>query len=154
MADRTHGETGSDPPIRDGAEYAVVRRHVGTFPEPIELRRGDRVSVGPEYDGPEGWRGWRLCAAAGQKDGWVPEQMIELDGTGGGIMKEDYCARELTTSVGERVIGSRIVNGWLWASRPSDGATGWVPISTVRALGPGTGDASGGPPCEGKPRPA
>lgn len=114
------------------ALYEVIRPHVSEFPDPIRLRRGDVVTVGPEYDGPEGWSGWILCGIAGQQDGWVPAQVIAVTQPGMGIMTEDYSARELTTAAGDRLTGTRIVNGWLWASRLSDGATGWVPLEMLR----------------------
>ena len=113
--------------------YVVVDPHVSEYPEPIRLTQGDVVSVGEEYDGPEGWAGWYLCSAPGQQDGWVPGQLIELTAPGSGVMKEDYSAKELDTAAGDRLTGSRLLNGWLWATRPSDGASGWVPLDTVRA---------------------
>jgi hypothetical protein len=113
--------------------YDVVRAHVSEFPEPINLKQGDRVAVGQEYDGPERWSGWYLCSAPGQKEGWVPAQIIDLEQPGHGVIREDYCARELDTSVGDHLTGSRVLNGWLWARRASDGETGWVPMDTLRA---------------------
>lgn len=118
--------------------YRAIRPHVSEFPEPIDLKRGDRVSVGREYDGPEGWSGWCLCAAEGQKDGWVPARIIALDRPGSGIVTEDYCARELDTRAGDALVGSRVLNGWVWATRTTDGQTGWVPLDT---LGPGGSSA-------------
>ena len=49
-------------------------------------------------------------------------------------MKEDYSAKELDTAAGDRLTGSRLLNGWLWATRPSDGASGWVPLDTVACV--------------------
>ena len=113
--------------------YAVIRAHVSEYPEPINLKKGDSVSVGQEYDGPEGWERWYFCSVPGQKDGWVPGQIIDLKEPASGVITEDYTARELDTIVGDRLTGSRVLNGWLWAKRSSDGATGWVPMNTIRA---------------------
>ncbi len=112
--------------------YVVTRAHVSEYPEPISLKKGDLVSVGEKYDGPENWENWLLCSAPGQKDGWVPAQIIALREPGAGVITEDYSATELNTVAGDRLIGSRVLNGWLWADRPSDGATGWVPMDTLR----------------------
>ncbi len=112
--------------------YVVTSPHRSDYPEPITLKAGDHVSVGQEYDGPEGWEKWYLCAAPGQKDGWVPGQIIEQNEPGRGVITEDYTASELDTALGDRLAGSRILNGWLWAERLSDGITGWVPLNTVR----------------------
>ena len=113
--------------------YAVIRAHVSEYPEPINLKKGDSVSVGQESDGSEGWERWYFCSVPGQKDGWVPGQIIDLKEPGSGVITEDYTARELDTVVGDRLTGSRVLNGWLWAKRTSDGATGWVPMNTIRA---------------------
>ena len=113
--------------------YVVTDAHVSEYPEPIDLKAGDVVSVGREYDGPEPWAGWYFCSAPGQKDGWVPGQVIDRGEPGSGVITEDYSARELTTAVGDRLTGSRMLNGWLWARRMSDGATGWVPLTTLEA---------------------
>ena len=112
--------------------YVVTRPHVSEYPEPISLKKGDLVSVGEKYDGPEDWENWFLCSAPGQKDGWVPAQIIALREPGTGVITEDYSAEELDTAEGDRLTGSRVLNGWLWADRPSDGATGWVPMDTLR----------------------
>ena len=113
--------------------YVVICPHTSEYPEPINLKKGDFVSVGQEYDGSEGWEKWYFCSAPGQKDGWVPGQIIDLKEPGSGVITEDYTARELDAGVGDRLTGSRVLNGWLWAKRPSDGATGWVPMNALRA---------------------
>ena len=113
--------------------YVAIHPHESEYPEPISLRKGDFVSVGQEYDGPEGWEKWYFCSAPGQKDGWVPGQIIDVKKPGRGIITEDYTARELDTVAGDRLTGSRVLNGWLWATRVSDGAMGWVPMNAIRA---------------------
>lgn len=118
--------------------FKVITPHVSEFPEPIDLKQGDIVSVGRRYDGPEDWGDWYLCSTPEQNDGWVPAQVIDFDQAGYGVIKEDYCARELNTTEGDLLIRARVLNGWIWATRMSDGATGWVPAETVRACDPGT----------------
>ena len=120
--------------------YVVVDPHVSEYPEPICLTQGDVVSVGEEYEGPEGWAGWYLCSAPGQQDGWVPGQIIELTAPGSGVMKEDYSAKELDTAAGDRLTGSRLLNGWLWATHRPTGAAGHRPGMRLR---PGVGDRAG-----------
>ncbi|MBM1204809.1 ligand-binding protein SH3 [Pseudomonas fragi] len=93
----------------------------------MTLKAGDRVSVGEQYDGPEGWDKWFLCSAPGQKAGWVPGQIIDS-----GVVTQDYTARELEVVIGDRLIGTRQLNGWLWATRIADGVSGWVPLNKIR----------------------
>lgn len=113
--------------------YLVIQPHVSEFPEPMVLRRGDRVSVGEVYDGPEGWPDWYLCSAPGQAAGFVPGQILERHADRTATLREDFTNRELDVTPGEILHGGRQQNGWVWATRPSDGAAGWVPLENVRS---------------------
>lgn len=117
--------------------YLVIQPHVSEFPEPMVLKQGDRVSVGQAYDGPEGWPDWFLCSAPGQQPGFVPGQILERHGDGTGTLREDFTNRELDVAEGEVLHGERCLNGWLWATRPADAATGWVPLDNLRQRGAG-----------------
>ncbi|MEI2414751.1 SH3 domain-containing protein [Orrella sp. JC864] len=119
-------------------QYIVVLPHASEFPEPMTLKKGDWVSVGELYDGPESWPGWYLCTAPGQAAGFVPEQILDRHADGTGTMLEDFTNRELNVAEGELLYGARRLNGWLWATRISDGATGWVPLDNIRAAGSGS----------------
>lgn len=114
--------------------FIVVRPHVSEFPEPMSLKKGDRVSVGELYDGPEGWSDWYLCSTPSQETGFVPEQILDRHGDGSGTMLEDFTNRELNVVEGDLLHGERQLNGWLWATRISSDATGWVPLDNIRAL--------------------
>lgn len=116
--------------------WIVARSHVSEFPRPMTVKRGDQVSVGELYEGPEGWPDWYLCCAPGQEPGFVPEQILDRHGDGSATMLEDFTNRELNVVEGETLHGERQLNGWLWATRISDCATGWVPLDNLRASGP------------------
>lgn len=116
--------------------YIVTQSHLSEFPEPMILKKGDRVSVGERYDGPEDWPNWYLCSVPGQESGFVPEQFIDRHADGTGTMLEDFTNRELNVGEGELLHGEREVNGWLWATRISDGATGWVPLDNLSPRDP------------------
>lgn len=114
------------------SSYVVIHSHVSEFPEPMTLRTGDGVLVGERYDGPEGWPDWYLCTAPGQEPGFVPEQLLDRQGDGCAKMLEDFTNKELNVVEGQILQGNRQLNGWLWAVRVSDGATGWVPLDNIR----------------------
>lgn len=65
----------------------------------------------------------------------MPEQIIDRHADGFGTMLEDFTNRELDVVEGEVLYGERQLNGWLWATRVSDGASGWVPLDNIRARG-------------------
>lgn len=117
-------------------DYIVIQPHVSEFPEPMILKAGDRVSVGERYDGPEGWPDWYLCSAPDQQAGFVPDQILDRHADGFATMREDFTNRELSVAEGEVLTGERQLNGWLWATRCSDGASGWVPLDNIRATAP------------------
>ncbi|MCE2948897.1 MAG: SH3 domain-containing protein [bacterium] len=112
-------------------QYLVIADHTSEFPEPITFARGAPLVVGEAYAGPEGWDSWLFCETPGQKGGWVPAQVIDLTGDGTGIAREDYTARELTVKRGDRLVGGRQLNGWVWCERPGSAASGWVPIANL-----------------------
>jgi len=111
--------------------YAVVECHVSTFPEPMYLTAGDKVCVGLLYEGNENWPGWYLCSTTDQGSGYLPEQILAHHCDGCATLREDYTNRELSVAAGEWLHGTRQLNGWLWATRRTDGATGWVPLSCL-----------------------
>lgn len=116
--------------------WIVVQSHVSEFPVPMAVKEGDRVSVGELYVGSEGWPDWYLCSSPGQEAGFVPEQILDRHGDGSATMREDFTNRELNVVEGELLHGERQLNGWLWATRISDGATGWVPLDNMCASDP------------------
>lgn len=114
--------------------YIAADNHVSEYPEPITFAKGTILSVGEKYDGPEGWEDWFLCQAPGQKAGWVPRQILDFIGKGSARALEDYTARELDVLQGETLIGSRILNGWVWCQKPGTHDSGWVPLSKLREI--------------------
>lgn len=74
---------------------------------------------------------WLFCETPGQKGGWVPAQVIETTGDGAARARDDYTARELDVRVDEVVLGTRILNGWIWCERADGSASGWVPLANL-----------------------
>jgi len=46
------------------------------------------------------------------------------------VLCRDFDAIELTVSKGERVVGSDVMAGWLWAT-DAGGTSGWIPLEVV-----------------------
>lgn len=115
-------------------QYIVIATHRSEYPDPITLVAGQPLQVGEKYEGPEGWDNWYFCTASGQPGGWVPAQVIAFDPDGSGHATEAYCARELDVDPGDRLLGARTLNGWVWCERRESAEAGWVPISHLRAV--------------------
>lgn len=112
-------------------EYLVVLDHVSEFPEPLTFSKGAVLSVGERYEGPEDWNDWYSCTTPGQQPGWVPSSVLEFLDDGRARALEDYTARELDVHIGETVLGSRVLQGWVWCQRPDASASGWVPLANL-----------------------
>ncbi|PKM20284.1 MAG: hypothetical protein CVV11_01850 [Gammaproteobacteria bacterium HGW-Gammaproteobacteria-15] len=114
--------------------YIVVSSHKSEFPKPITFKKGDLLLVDEEYSGSEGWDNWYLCTTPGQEPGWVPGQIIERLENSHSRALEDYTAKELNVLEGELLIGSRVLNGWLWCEKTVSTESGWVPLENVKEL--------------------
>ncbi len=116
-------------------KYLVIEAHRGPDRPPLFLRKGDGVTVGETYKGPEGWPDWFWCVSVAGVGAWVPLPLLEKLGDGTARAVEDYCSRELDVAEGDEVTGARETCGWMWCVRERDGASGWVPrekLETVR----------------------
>jgi SH3-like domain-containing protein len=115
----------SDPrrPVR------VIREYKIEYPDPIQVARGERVTVGRED---EEFPGWRWCMAANGHEGWVPVELLSDTGTEALVLKE-YSARELAVQAGEEVFIEEDRHGWLFI-RNSRGECGWLPATHVAKL--------------------
>lgn len=55
----------------------VTEQHRSEYPEPITFDEGAPLCIGERSSGNKGWENWYFCSTPGQKDGWVPKQIIE-----------------------------------------------------------------------------
>lgn len=103
-------------------KYKVIEKHISNYPNPITLKKGEKVLVGKKYQGSEFWPNWIYCFKLDKsQEGWVPEQILEND-----IVKEDYTANELNVKEEDIVFGIRELNGWIFC-KDHLGNEGWVP---------------------------
>ena len=90
--------------------------------------------MGEEYDGPEGWENWCFCSTLEHAGGWVPKQIIEQLGNGSGLALDDYTAVELNVDEGEALLGTRVLNGWVWCRQSTNDREGWVPLENLQPV--------------------
>jgi hypothetical protein len=116
--------------------YRVIQEHTSEYPEPITFTKGAPLSVGQRYEGLEGWDDWFFCETPGQKGGWVPAQIIEIINGATGRARDDYTARELNAQLGDLLLGTRTLNGWVWCENPNSSESGWVPLANLKEAHP------------------
>lgn len=111
--------------------HNIIKNHITNNSDPIKFKKGESLIVGEKYDGPEKWENWVYCTAVkGGVKGWVPEQIIQIEGTNG-IALEDYDAYEMTIGENEEVILLKEMNGWYWCRNAGTNEEGWVPKECV-----------------------
>ena len=96
------------------------------FPEPIKLKRNEKVKV--ERRECE-WSGWIWCENKDGKTGWVPESYVKIKGNNGKLIV-DYDATELNVKKGEELKIFKEESSWYWC-RNQKGDSGWVPKEKV-----------------------
>ena len=107
------------------------------YPKPIEVRAGDVVDVGAQdAEFPQ----WRWCRSAAGLEGWMPASLLDLLAGNSARVREDYSAKELAITAGERLTVERRIGGWTLV-RSERGIRGWVPDTHLAF---GTDDATRG----------
>ncbi len=110
-------------PVR---RYRVVRDYVRIYDDPLQLLRGDAVTVLRRDDQ---YPGWLWCINKADKSGWVHESLLEEEDYRY-IALVDYNAWELSVQKDDVLMGERELGGWLLATN-KDGELGWVPLDHV-----------------------
>jgi len=111
------------------AHCRVIESRESGYPDPLIVSQGCEVSVG-ERDA--AWPAFRWCATAGGKQGWVPEDYLELRGASG-VLRRAYSANELAVAVNDELQILDEVGGWYWCEN-AFGERGWVPALNVRLV--------------------
>lgn len=112
--------------------FVVQKEWKTKYPNPLQLKKGEYVTITQEETGHENWKNWVFCKTK-INSGWVPLQVINRISTDQGIINEDYSAIELNVNTGEKVEGKKELNGWVWV-RNTIGKEGWLPLEVLQKL--------------------
>lgn len=109
--------------------WTVKTKHTSNFLDPLFVNKNEAIRIGREDSE---YPGWFFCKVkASDKEGWVPDQLIERDGDGHtGTVNADYSARELNVEAGDKVESNRELNGWAWCVT-EEGTAGWLPLDKL-----------------------
>ena len=83
----------------------------------------------------EDYPGWIRVTNADGREGWAPEQYLDL-GERPALALVAYSARELDTEVGDQLEVIEVLNDWLLV-RDDRGECGWIPAQTTTPVEPG-----------------
>ena len=90
--------------------------------DPIDLKAGDEVTVGPAD---RAWPGWVWAVDGLGRRGYVPEKILEPLGEGRFALMKDFNPSVLTVKRGEPLESLEQLDGWHWC-RDEGGTEGWV----------------------------
>jgi len=100
----------------------VKSSYVTTLTDPIVLKAGDVITLGPRDTE---WPEFVWCTSAEGKSGWVADTVFERHGRIG-IASRGYNSVELGATAGEVVTIAEEIGGWSWCTN-EHGESGWVP---------------------------
>jgi len=109
----------------------VVEAHVTSDPNPIRFRAGDTLGIG-RHD--QVWTAYVWGTDQAGRSGWVPDAYLQPGPDGcTAVARRDYDSTEL--SVGRKEVLEVLdeVGGW-YLCRTAQGASGWVPGTSVEPL--------------------
>jgi hypothetical protein len=103
----------------------VSKSYQVQYPDPIEVRTGDRLILGHADPEHPGWV-WAVSTVS-DKAGWVPEEYFATEDTGA-MARRDYSAREVSVAEGDIVNVLEELAGWV-VVETREGNNGWIPKS-------------------------
>lgn len=123
--------------VENTKKYIVIEKWIESYENPIVLTKGEKLIVDRSIkDSDPEWANWVWCIADSGMDGWVPTQILKIHKAISSeqdiaIALEDYSAYELPVDKDDIVVGSRILNGWLWCRKANSELEGWVPLRNI-----------------------
>lgn len=120
IADLESGPSQASIPAMAG--FVVNADYEERDANPIRLRAGQEITVGPVD---RAWPGWVWAIDGNGRGGYVPEGILEPLGEGRFSAMEDFDPTVLVVKRGDRLESLRQIHGWHWC-RHADGREGWV----------------------------
>ena len=114
-------------------KFITLKEWKTNYPNPIVLEPNDIVEIIKKDNNNLNWTRWIFCKK-GNKFGWVPEQIIKSIDSNKGMAIKQYSAKELDITHGEKVLGIKELNGWIWVKRKSNNDEGWLPLEILEEI--------------------
>ena len=102
----------------------ITRDYSPQHADAIRAASGQVVQVGRDDDE---YPGWLWCTATDGLSGWVPCELLRVDGASGEFLA-NYDATELAVRRGEVVHVAEVRHGWMLVTN-AEGACGWIPAA-------------------------
>ena len=114
-------------------KYRALKKYNSAPDNPIEITKGEELLIFEESDPHGDWPNWLFCKGE-NKEGWVPKQIITIEGSKG-ISSENYTAIEMNLTLGDVIISSRELNGWIWGTKENEpDLFSWAPLDCLEVI--------------------
>ena len=114
-------------------KYKVIKEYNDAPSAPIQISKGEELVIIKESDSNGDWPNWIFCKGK-NKEGWVPRQIISIEGTRG-KSSENYIAKEFNLTIGEILISNRELNGWIWGNKENEPDDfGWASLNCLEKV--------------------
>lgn len=114
-------------------KYKVIKAYDDKPKNPITIHKGEVLEYIEESDPDGDWPNWIFCKGDG-KEGWVPKQILEINGKTG-ISLKDYIAVEHSLKLDEIIVADYELNGWIWSFKEdSPNVFAWAPLNCLVKL--------------------
>lgn len=108
----------------------VISDYKSTFSDPLIIVKDEILTFSMKETE---WKEWLWCINQFGKGGWVPEKFIERLNDKKYKALRDYNATELTVEIGEELVISDELSGWVWVTNKK-GKSGWVPLKNIQII--------------------
>lgn len=105
----------------------VIKEYKAAYPEAIKISRGEKLKTLKKKSE---WPGWLWCVNSAKKGGWVPANILQIEGRTATALK-DYDASELSVREGEELMALEQESGWCWCANEK-GKRGWIPLNNIQ----------------------
>ena len=107
----------------------VIEDYRSTCPDPLIITQGEILIVEKRESE---WSGWIWCINKVGKEGWVPENYLEIYENSCKTL-QNYNATELSAKIGEELIIEKEESGWIWSTN-QQGKSGWIPLRYIQIV--------------------
>ncbi len=107
----------------------VIEDYKSTCSDPLIITQGEILIVEKRESE---WPDWIWCRNKGGKEGWVPENYLEIYENSGKAL-QNYNATELSVKIGEGLMIEKEESGWIWSTN-QQGKSGWVPLRNIHII--------------------
>lgn len=108
----------------------ITKSYQACYAHPIAINAGTEIYLTGRIDIWQGHK-WLWAQAPDERQGWVPDTLVDKIQVGHRPAKFDYSAQELSCETNDILTRTHETHGWSWCVN-SNGDAGWVPNQNLK----------------------